>query len=377
MQPIHKYLSNLTPLRGITALWVVVFHFNAVIIHFVNPARTSLVSKGYMMVDLFFIMSGFIITHVYQENFKPGLSATNFRRFFVARFARIYPLHFITLLVLILMAAYPPASFGKIRSLNAIPTNLLLIHSFGIHRIFTWNVPSWSISAEWWAYMIFPALTIFLSRNKRPAIAALLLFSILSYIAIMYWFPRRDPFDPTAIVPHNLDSTFDYGFLRGLAGFIIGMLLYKLYESGLLRKLFKHDLTALFIVLVSVLCLHIGVNDEIYIILFAAIVFTFAINDGILHRICNNRVLQYLGLISYSIYMVQLFPAILFWKNKLPGVTYENHSVSAGLRTGALYCLTHMVLVVALSSITYYVIEKPLRKWINRKFGKEQMPVYA
>lgn len=145
----------------------------------------------------------------------------------------------------------------------------------------------------------------------------------------------------------------------------------------MLRKLFKHDFTALFIILLSVFCLHIGVNDGIYIILFAAIVFTFAINDGILHRICTNRVLQYLGLISYSIYMVQLFPSFLLWKHKLPGVKYENYSVTAGLHVGALYCLMYILLVVALSSITYYVIEKPLRKWINRKFGKEQMPVYA
>src|ERR1700737_2473765 len=97
MQPTHKYLSNLTPLRGIAAMWVVVFHFQVLVITFILPEQTLLVAKGYLMVDLFFIMSGFIISHVYQQSFQAGIASGNFRRFIVARFARIYPLHLFTL----------------------------------------------------------------------------------------------------------------------------------------------------------------------------------------------------------------------------------------------------------------------------------------
>jgi peptidoglycan/LPS O-acetylase OafA/YrhL len=377
MQPTHKYLSNLTPLRAIAAICVVFYHFQSVIAVFVLPERTRLLDKGYLMVDLFFIMSGFIISHVYHQSFQSGLSAGNVRRFIVARFARVYPLHLITLLILILFAALVHG-WGPIFDPNAILTNILLIHAFGIQKVFTWNVPSWSISAEWWAYMAFPFLAILLYRQKKLVIVLMSLLVILSYLAIMFWLPRKDPFDPTAIVPHNLDSTFDYGFLRGIAGFVTGMLLYALYEPGLLRKMFQKDITAVILILGTLTCLHFGINDGFYIILFAGVVFTFALNNGKLHSFCNFRFMQYLGKISYSIYLMQVFPLLPFFGGvKLPGLRYAAHSATVGFWLGSGYCLIYVGIVIGLSSITYYSIEKPCRKLINAKWGKETMPVYA
>jgi len=148
MQPTHRYLSNLTTLRGIAALWVVVFHFSEIIAKFVSTDRSLLLTKGYLMVDLFFIMSGFIIYHVYHESFISGISVSRFRQFIVARFARVYPLHFVTLLLIIVITVPMFGWDPLFDNPRAIPTNLLLIHSFGIHKSFNWNVPSWSISAE-------------------------------------------------------------------------------------------------------------------------------------------------------------------------------------------------------------------------------------
>jgi peptidoglycan/LPS O-acetylase OafA/YrhL len=377
MQLTHKYLSNLTPLRGIAALWVVVYHFQAIMMNFVSPNHTQLVAKGYLMVDLFFIMSGFIISHVYQQGFQSGLTAKRFKRFIVARFARVYPLHLFTLLILILLAPLT-GGWDPVDDPAAIPTNLLLIHSFGIHKVFTWNVPSWSISAEWWAYMVFPFLVIFIYRKKELAISLLGLFVTVAYIAIMFWLPRHDPFDPKAVVPHDLNVSFDYGYLRGLAGFVIGMLLFKVYEKGLFWKIFQKDITAVIVILATLFCLHIGLNDGFYIILFAVIVFAFALNNERLNILCNNRIAQYLGNISYSIYLVQVFPAITSWIGlKLPGVHYANNSASTSFWIGLGYCLIYLMVVIGLSSLTYFGIEKPCRKFINAKWGKQQMPVYA
>jgi peptidoglycan/LPS O-acetylase OafA/YrhL len=378
MQPTHKYLSNLTPLRGIAALWVVVFHFSEIVAKFVSTDRSLLLSKGYLMVDLFFIMSGFIICHVYQENFQSGFSGYNFRRFIVARFARVYPLHFITLLLSI--AIFVPM-FGwdpLFDNPRAIPTNLLLIHSFGIHKLFNWNVPSWSISAEWWAYMVFPLLAIFIYRKKGMAVILLALFVVLAYLSIMFWIPRVNAFDPSSPHRQNLDVTFDYGFLRGLAGFISGMILYKAYEIGLFRKIFQKDILAFIIITASILCMHFGWNDGFDIILFIAIVFAFALNNGRLHSMCNSRIAQYLGKISYSIYLMQMFPLIPLWTGiKLPGLVYGKNSATTSFWIGTGYCLIYIVLVIAVASLTYFTIEKPCRKYINAKWGRETMPVYA
>jgi peptidoglycan/LPS O-acetylase OafA/YrhL len=136
MQPTHKYFSNLTPLRGFAALWVVVFHFQETVMTFNAANHTRMVAKGYMMVDLFFIMSGFIISHIYQQSFQNGLTYQSFRKFIVARFARVYPLHFFVLLILILLV-WPSGQWNMVQDPKAIPTNILLLHSFGIHKVFT------------------------------------------------------------------------------------------------------------------------------------------------------------------------------------------------------------------------------------------------
>jgi len=379
MQPTHRYLSNLTPLRGIAALWVVVFHFSEIVVKFVSTDRSLLLTKGYLMVDLFFIMSGFIIYHVYQQSFLSGVSGTNFRPFIVARFARVYPLHFFTLLLFVIILV-PLAGWDPVFSNpRAIPTNLLLIHSFGIHKGFNWNVPSWSISAEWWAYMVFPFLAVFIYRKRRMAITLMALFAVLAYLSIMFWIPRVNMFDPTAPHRQNLDVTFDYGFLRGLAGFISGMILYKFYEAGFLAEAFQKDISAIVVMVACIISMHLGWNDGFNVILFVGVVFAFAHNNGKLHILCNGRIAQYLGKISYSIYLMQLFPLIPLWGGlKLPGLVYNaDHSATAGFWTGVGYCLIYMVIVIGLASLTYYTIEKPCRKFFNRKWGKEKMPVYA
>jgi peptidoglycan/LPS O-acetylase OafA/YrhL len=380
MQPGHQYLSNLTPLRAAAAIWVVVFHFSEIAAKFVSTERTLLLTKGYLMVDLFFIMSGFIIMHVYRQSFQSGISWNHFRRFIVARFARVYPLHFFTLLILILLVASGGA-WNPVDSVAAIPTNLLLLHSFGIHEIFTWNVPSWSISAEWWAYMAFPLLAFFIYRKKGVAIFLLSLLIILAYVAIMIWLPRVNLIDPTHPHPVNLDVTFDYGYLRGLAGFSFGMLVYEAFENGLLKELFQKDITALVIIIGILVSMHFGLNDGIIVILFAVLVYAFSLNQGRLHLICNNRLAQYLGKISYSIYLTQVFAMLpVFMGVKLPGLVYvENFRgpATTSFWIGTGYCLINILIVIGISSLTYYKIEKPCRKFINAKWGKETMPVYA
>src|SRR5258708_40084565 len=118
-------MANLTNLRGIAAVWVVLFHFQSLIVQVILPQQTKLVAKGYLMVDLFFIMSGFIICHVYQQSFQAGLTAGSFRRFIVARFARIYPLHLFTLLFLIILIA-ATKNWNPVNDPKAIPSNIFL-----------------------------------------------------------------------------------------------------------------------------------------------------------------------------------------------------------------------------------------------------------
>ena len=248
------YISNLTPLRGLAALLVAIFHFEMAIARFV-PARTTMFfEKSYLMVDLFFVMSGFIMLHVYGASFgggmrianvgKAGLSKGSLRKFFVARFARTSPLHLFTLLLLVLIVRYltnwgnPPILLEQ--PADILP-NVFLLQSFGVCRIYNWNIPSWSISAEWGAYLLFPFLALWINRRNTGASEQLAIFVAAAYLCIMYVLPRVNPLSPSTPVPHNLNTTFDYGYLRGIAGFVIGMLIYQLYHREGVRAVFGSD----------------------------------------------------------------------------------------------------------------------------------------
>jgi peptidoglycan/LPS O-acetylase OafA/YrhL len=371
MQLTNKYLSNLTSLRGVAAIWVAVFHFQCIVTNFLPKKTSWLIDKGYVMVDLFFIMSGFIICHVYKNSFVKGLNGGIFRKFLVARFARVYPLHIITLLIMVVIVASAHNWDNMMNNPNAIATNIVLLHSFGIHKVFTWNFLSWSISAEWWAYMIFPVLVIMIYRRPKIWIPILSVFVLLSYIALMFWLPRQNPWDPSIIVPHNLDVTYDYGYLRGLAGFISGMLLYRFYETGRLINIFEKDLTGIILIAALLLALHIGINDGFYILLFIPLVFAFALNKGKIHALCNTGPVLYMGKISYSIYLSSIFPFLIFFTNdiKLPGVTYTRPwPGTTDFWVGFGYCLIFLVILTGLASLTYYTVERPFRKFINEKF---------
>lgn len=370
-------IPNLTPLRGFAAMAVVLFHFNEILVLFVKQEQTMLLRKCYLMVDLFFIMSGFIILHVYGASFTNSIQKNTFWTFIKARFARLYPLHVFTLIASVVLFysvsnATDPISV-RIFNPNAIVTNLFMLHACGVHDIFTWNVPAWSISAEWWAYMVFPFLVLLLAKNKRLGTILIGVVAITLYCAIVYFLPRINPFVPT--IPnlnHDLDVTYDYGYLRGIAGFMMGMLTYVAYTKEKIVHLFTRDSIALVTILVLLVSMHFGWNDLVYIPLFVLLVLSFAANKGLLARICSLKPLQYVGDISYSVYMVHglmLFFAGDFYL-KLVGITFkegEMHQVS--FVTGLWSSLLFLVLVILISSITYYGIEKPCRKWLNRKMN--------
>lgn len=366
-------IPNLTPLRGIAALLVIIFHFEDVInARFISEDYTMIVRKSYLMVDLFFVMSGFIMLHVYGESFNKTIRWDDFRKFLKARFARLYPLHFFTLLLFVILFYISDRTVNDFENPTAIVTNLLLIHSFGIQSLFNWNVPSWSISAEWWSYMAFPVLALLLSKNKKIAVPLLLVLATVIYIAILYYLPRVNYFDPKTPTPHNLDVTYDYGFLRGLAGFIMGMITYTVYQQESLYKFFGKDIIGLMSVGLALFTLHIGINDALYIPVFMLLVLTVAANKGFIFKIFQLKPLQYIGDISYSIYMIHLLVLFLVFYPLLENMGYTNRPFGENALpfwTGLGVCSLFITIVIAISSLTYYGIEKPCRKWINKKFA--------
>jgi peptidoglycan/LPS O-acetylase OafA/YrhL len=158
--------------RGIAALGVVLFHAP-----FVGAVHTAAVVIDFGFVQLFFVLSGFVIAHAYGHRIAGPSDAA---RFIVRRFGRLYPLHIFTFGLMLALevtklaamrvlhvGAGDPA-FGPGAGWHSIATNVLLIHAVGFESEFTWNGPSWSISAELWTYLVFAAIALLAAPGGVP-----------------------------------------------------------------------------------------------------------------------------------------------------------------------------------------------------------------
>ena len=210
------YLSNVNALRGIAALVIVLFHIDLYSHLFSSHLESSLLGRSYLMVDLFFALSGFIMCHVYRTWFEYSIESSQIKRFIYARFARIYPLHFLSLLYLVALMIgrfyADPTAWDPQHSVwyspMVIPLHLLLLQGMNTTPFLSWNDPSWSISTEWWMYLLFPFLVKPLLKASRLQESLIATACFASYLAIMYLLiPRvtvpdilaREQPDPSAL----------------------------------------------------------------------------------------------------------------------------------------------------------------------------------
>jgi peptidoglycan/LPS O-acetylase OafA/YrhL len=368
MKPVVSNIASLTPLRGIAALLVAIFHFHGYFLRFVQQEQSMFIDKGYLMVDLFFLMSGFLIMHVYSTQFAEKITVNAFKKFMLARFARVYPLHIIVLLVLVAYYFIRVNEVDPFFKPGTILYNTFLLHSLPFNNELTWNVPSWSISAEWWAYMLFPVLCLLLYKKKKITIAVLLTISIASYLFL--WFYISPYKEAGMISPKNLDVTYNYGFLRSIAGFILGMLLYFLYQDDKIKNYCKPDWLCAIVTLLLLAGMHLGIQDIYFVPLFCVLIIAFTSNTGKAAAALNNKALIYLGDISYSVYMLH-FPLILI----VQMIAYKlNNQSKASLNVsfwpGLGYCILFIAVLIVLSALSYKILEQPCRRYVNKWAGK-------
>jgi peptidoglycan/LPS O-acetylase OafA/YrhL len=279
-----REIKSHTALRGIAAVLVVIYHFRSTLTPALDlDSHTQLFARGYLWVDCFFILSGFILSYVYGT--RPAESSEQRSRFFLARFARIYPLHLATLLCLVALQLgsrftnHPFLVGGG----GTFFLNLFGIHAWGMLGEFDWNFPSWSISVEFASYLLFPLICAGLSKHRR---ASIFLLAITIPLALMI---GRDHWEQTAL-------------LHGLPMFFLGILLFE-FRS----KLPKRGVGALQIATGAALVasLHFGIPDFIVDMLFASVIWLTWTDAG-LASFLATRPLQMLGDWSFSIYMLHI-----------------------------------------------------------------------
>lgn len=362
---LPKHILSLTSTRFIAAFAVVLFHFH---FHFRLEMRedianyTQLLSKLYLSVDFFFILSGFIMAHSYSTQVADG--NFNFWDFMKRRFARIYPVHFVTLLAfcalgfLFYILGIKP-NIPEKYALEAIPLNIFLLQAYGFTKEGTFNTPSWSISAEWLAYLLFfPYCSLLLYLNKfnkflAPLISAIFIIGFYLVVPLIVG-------DPMPTLAHN------FGILRILPEFFYGIAVYLL----LCRAIPSQKLcSALWVssAIAILLSLHFGVEDIISIFLFGLIIYALAARSCYgQNHILDKRIFVYGGEISYSMYMTHaiIYTIVFNGADKIFG-----KDISPELQS--YIWIFAMVMVFPAAVVSFHLIEEPGRKFINARFGKK------
>ncbi|MEI6410138.1 MAG: acyltransferase [Bacteroidota bacterium] len=384
------YLSNLTPVRGIAALLTVIFHVDLMIGGgggmLLKLKDSMLINRMYLMVDLFFILSGFIMLHVYGAGFSDKVTGAAFKRFTIARFARVYPLHFVTLMYCIILftvsasLGIPSVPVLQIENSGySILTNLFLLQSMNFHNWFSWVHASWSISTEWWMYMIFPFLVgPFLRLNNiGKAVVAFLCFvgyvGIIFYIVPIVTTPPEIPFVKTNPADMTINVSYQYGILRCFFGFVLGMMMYQGYQQEWGKTWLANGYAILVSVLGLMLCLHFAVPDVFTIIFFPFILLSAAYGSPRINAFLASKPLQKLGDWSFSIYLTH--QPLLFTIGSIMAYRSLGAAAPAGpppqpdMITGWIICFVFIGLTLLVSAMTYRFVEVPARRWINKKAG--------
>lgn len=337
-------LRALTGARGIAAWWVVLFHIRLSIAG-LPPTLAAMLAKGYLAVDFFFLLSGFVIALAWHQRLHAqGLAAV--APFLRKRLARIWPLHLVMLTAATALAAalaatgradpisFPPAQW---------PLQLLLLQNWGFTRRLAWNDPAWSISAELAAYLLFPFLARAVDWRRWPS--PLLLAAAAAILMALHLSMAGAASLGTDIAR--------FGLRRCLSEFATGTILHALWErwrgtpAALPSAAVGGALLAAWL---------LGAPETLAVpAAFAAILLALALSAGAPRHPLETRAIHYLGEISYATYLGHF----LLWRVfKLPFVA------DAAALAPALV-LAYLLLVLASSAALYHGVERPAQRWIN------------
>ena len=344
----RKQIEGLTALRGLAAIWVA-FHHGFLSLEGALMPESSLwhnfVLRGWLGVDLFFILSGFIISYCYlgKVSITDPLSCKSFIK---KRFARVWPAHAFTLF-LFAIAVTVASKLGKFSDPDGIYTipklveQATMLNGVGLFEPVGWNAPSWSISSEFLAYMCFPALALLLGRFRSAGGGALLIISLLA---------------PNIFLAYKLNAaqqymlSFDFVWLRVLSEFLMGMAVFRIYQNINLGR-WSYFIAPL--CLLGIICqgfVESSFYDFTYLIYFMGLILSLSQMD--LKRV---PFFSYLGEISYSVYLIHSL--VIMTLNQIIRMFYPEVSSSLAL-------MTFILCSIGAGAFLYHFIESPAQKLI-------------
>lgn len=337
--------------RGIAALMVAIYHLKVVGV----ISELTIVKNSGLFVEFFFILSGFVITHSYGNRIN---NYRQFKDFSVKRFSRIWPLHFF---MLILFLPFVMANLilgidlGQRFSFYSFISSLFLVQSFTMVSD-SWNIPAWSISTEFYTYLIFGLL--FLVPNIRRKNNISLLIIIFSFVLLF----------------KNYD--INNSIFRCLVSFFLGNLAYKYYLNFRIKPWMEW--ISLTVIIFTLSYFQGRMLLFVMPFLFFVNIIVFAHETGAISKILKIKYFQLLGVLSYSIYLTHAWfisgikalsivseeVANYKFTETIDGVRFMNF----GFGFNDLVFIPFLLIVIGFSFFTHRFIELRFQENINRAY---------
>jgi len=341
-------VEQLTFTRFLAAIAVVIYHFGGDAYPFNIGAINFYVSRANFGVSYFFLLSGFVMILAYGRD-----NWISFGTYIRKRFARIYPVY---LLAIMLFLAYE-VTYGQEIDPKGLWLNLLLLQSWVPGWVLSINSPGWSLSVEFFFYLLFPLLFNHFYKGKPFNILLvfiLILFAISQ--AAFHLFLHSSYFFSHLPLSHEFAFYFPAMHLNEfLVGNLAGIFFLRYGKSNN----FGWDLLLLLFCLGVVLKINTGVNyhNGMLAVFFIPMIILLACDNGRISRAFRWKPFVFLGEISYGVYILQ-FP-VIHWSEKA--------LISLGLENKTILFFIEMTLLIVAAALSYLFIETPLRKTLANK----------
>jgi peptidoglycan/LPS O-acetylase OafA/YrhL len=375
-------IKALSGLRIVAAVWVVLFHFRPWLEVSAPGFRSALapvINCGAQGVDLFFILSGFVLTWNYLDRMGESFSMKATLHFLWLRLARVWPVYVVTLhlalawIIFTLYVGHLPSPVADQLSAVSYARQVLLVQLW-FQPFFdgsSWDGPPWSISAEWLAYLLFGVVVLAIFRIARAtrvrgllwlAVAAclpptLLLLATGHFYTPWSWLPR--------IVMQFTAGALACAAVRKM----------QLSEAGQRRAGYLAVvLGAGIIVILYFLDAHpvpkVSDSSGLVDVLFVPLVASLAVGIGSLPQLLSTRIMVYGGYISFSLYMVhEIVHTAWNWFTAEFGIVLTP-SWSAKLIMVGVFAVALLGAV-----LLYHFVEEPARIWMRNMVKERQPPV--
>jgi peptidoglycan/LPS O-acetylase OafA/YrhL len=365
-------IKALTGLRIVAAVWVVLFHFRPMLNDAVPEVRDALspvLNCGAQGVDLFFILSGFVLTWNYLDRMGQSWSARATVHFLWLRLARVWPVYLVTLHLAALLVIFTlhvgHVPLPEASSLTAISyIRQVLLVQLWFQPYFdgsSWDGPAWSISAEWLAYLLFGLIVLVIFRMEHATRARSLMFLAFaaSFPPVVLLLASGQFYTPWSWLP-RIVTQFTAGALacaavrrlrlgdraRRAAGYFSVLLI-----AAIVGTVYFFDAHPIARVVDSG-----GVVD----MLFVPLVITLAIGVGSLPRLLSTRLMVYGGEISFCLYMVhELVHTAWGWAVPQFELTLQDFPWKWNV-VGLL------AIAVVIAILLYHFVEEPARRWMRK-----------